>query len=281
MPALLKAVGEADDRILEHSLTYALIEIGDPKGTEAGLSSENPRTLKAAMVALDQMDGGSLDPEICRGAAGHGRSRGSRRRRPGSSAGIVTGLLRWPVCWSERLKLIDLPPADRAELERQLGRFAQAAPIQRLLAAQLRDAFAPAVARRSSLQAMAWSNLKAEAVPREWVDAIASVLEGDPATPELVTPAVATLRALPLDPGKGGRPARPPASESPPTASNAADLRLAALAAVPGGLINPDQNLFTFLINQLDREQTVAARTTAADVLARARLTAEQLVTAG
>ena len=33
---------------------------------------------------------------------------------------------------------------------------------------------------------MAWSNLKAEAVPHEWVDAVASVLEGDPATPELV-----------------------------------------------------------------------------------------------
>ena len=83
----------------------------------------------------------------------------------------------------ERLVRIDLPPADRTELERQLGRFAQAAPIQRLLATRLRDAFAPLAARRSSLQAMAWSNLKAKAVPREWVEAIASVLDGDPATP--------------------------------------------------------------------------------------------------
>ena len=62
--ALLEAAGKADDRILEHSITYALIEIGDPKATEAGLSSVNPRTLKVAMVALDQMEGGALEPKF-------------------------------------------------------------------------------------------------------------------------------------------------------------------------------------------------------------------------
>ena len=203
MPALLKAAGETDERILEHSLTYALIEIGDPKGTEAGLSSENPRTIKAAMVALDQMDGGRLAPTFVAGLLASAD--------PGlkeTAAWIVGRHSDWAPALAgvlgERLSLIDLPPGDRAELERQLGRFAQAAPIQRLLADRLRDAFAPSAARRSSLQAMAWSNLKPEAVPREWVDAVASVLEGDPATPELVTPAVATLRALPLTREKAG-----------------------------------------------------------------------------
>ena len=160
VPALLKAAGEADDRILEHSLTYALIEIGDPKATEAGLSSKNPRTIKAAMVALDQMDGGGLDPKFVAGLLASAE--------PGlkeTAAWIVGRHRDWAVALAgvlgERLVRIDLPPADRAELERQLGRFAQAAPIQRLLAARLRDAFAPPAARRSSLQAMAWSNLKA------------------------------------------------------------------------------------------------------------------------
>src|SRR5262249_48518794 len=36
VPALLAAAGSADDRIIEHSITYALIEIGDPQGTAAG-----------------------------------------------------------------------------------------------------------------------------------------------------------------------------------------------------------------------------------------------------
>jgi putative heme-binding domain-containing protein len=60
-------------------------------------------------------------------------------------------------------------------------------------------------------------------------------------------------------------------------ARNPAGLRLDAMAAVPGGLVNPDQVLFTFLFSQLDREQAVATRTTAADVLARARLAPDQL----
>ena len=126
----------------------------------------------------------------------------------------------------ERLVRIDLSPADRTELERQLGRFAQAAPIQRLLAARLRDAFALSAARRSSLQAMAWSNLKAKAVPREWVDAIAGVLEGDPATPNW-----SRRPSRPCVPCRspGKRPVTCPAacSGSPPTAKNAAELRLA------------------------------------------------------
>ena len=123
---------------------------------------------------------------------------------------------------------------------------------------------------------MAWSNLKAPEVPREWVDAIAWVLEGDPVTPELVASAVATLRALPIAtekagdlPGRLGRIAA--------QTGNSADLRLAALAALPGGLIDPDRKIFDFLLDQLNHERPVVARTTAADVLAKARLTAEQL----
>ena len=67
VPALLKAAGRSDDRILEHSFTYALIEIGDPKATAEGLTNKNDRTIKAAMVALDQMDGGGLDPKFVAG----------------------------------------------------------------------------------------------------------------------------------------------------------------------------------------------------------------------
>ena len=276
VPALLKAAAEAGDRILEHSLTYALIEIGDAKATEAGLSSKNPRTITAAMVALDQMDGGRLDAMLVAELLASAN--------PGlkeTAAWIVGRHSDWAPALAgvlgERLGLIDLSPGDRTELERQLGRFSQADPIQRLLADRLRDAFAPSAARRSSLQAMAWSNLKPEAVPREWIDAVAGVLEGDPATPELVTPAVATLRALPLTRERAGDlPAR--LLRIAGTARNSADLRLAALAAVPGGLVTPDQNLFTFLMSQLDHERTVASRTTAADVLARAKLTTEQLV---
>ncbi|HEX3449094.1 MAG TPA: HEAT repeat domain-containing protein, partial [Isosphaeraceae bacterium] len=276
VPALLKAAGEVDDRILEHSCTYALIEIGDPKTTVAGLASKNDRTKKAALVALDQMDGGGLDPKFV--AALLASPEPDMKE---TASWIIGRHVDWAVelagVLGERLWRIDLPPAERTDLERQLGRFAQAAPIQRLLAVRLRDAFAGSAARRSSLQAMAWSNLKAETVPHEWVDAVAGVLEGDPATPELVAPAVATLRALPLTKKKAGDlPDR--LLRIAGDTKNGVDLRLQALAAVPGGVVNPDQTLVDFLVKELDRDRPVAARTTAADVLARAKLTAVQLV---
>ncbi|MGZ3355754.1 MAG: HEAT repeat domain-containing protein [Isosphaeraceae bacterium] len=64
VPELLKALGElsAPDRTLEHSLTYAFIEIGDPRGAAEGLRNAGSRTRRAALVALDQMNGGGLDP---------------------------------------------------------------------------------------------------------------------------------------------------------------------------------------------------------------------------
>ena len=51
---------------LEHSLTYALIEIGDPEATAAGSRTANPRTVRCAMVALDQMEAGRLEPGVRR-----------------------------------------------------------------------------------------------------------------------------------------------------------------------------------------------------------------------
>src|SRR5262249_26139482 len=63
VPALLEAASRADDRITEHSITFALIEIGNPEETSAGLQSKDPRATRAAIVALDQMDGGGLDPK--------------------------------------------------------------------------------------------------------------------------------------------------------------------------------------------------------------------------
>src|SRR5205814_2506035 len=162
-------------RITEHSITYALIEIADPKGTAAGLQTKDARATKAAMVALDQMEGGGLDPKfVARLLASHEPALretaswivGRHREWADALAGVL----------GARLDRADLPAAERAELERQLGRFAQAAPIQQLLAARLRNATAPLAARRSSLQAMAWSNLKEEDVPPAWIAALASAL---------------------------------------------------------------------------------------------------------
>src|SRR5262249_10298414 len=60
VPALLAAAGISGDRVLDHSLTYALIEIGDAEATAAGLKSPSAGTRRAALTALDQMEHGGL-----------------------------------------------------------------------------------------------------------------------------------------------------------------------------------------------------------------------------
>jgi hypothetical protein len=47
-------------RIHEHALIFALVEIADVAGTRAGLSATNPFARRAALIALDQKDGGDL-----------------------------------------------------------------------------------------------------------------------------------------------------------------------------------------------------------------------------
>ncbi|HKD36986.1 MAG TPA: HEAT repeat domain-containing protein, partial [Pirellulales bacterium] len=62
--SLLKAAEQPADRFLHHAITYALIEIGDGETVRRiGLSSENPRVLRTALAALDQMPGGKLAAE--------------------------------------------------------------------------------------------------------------------------------------------------------------------------------------------------------------------------
>ncbi len=86
VPPLLEAAGGPGDRPFEHSLTYALIEIADPKGTSAGLQSKN------AGVVRD-VDGGARSD-------GRGRARfairGGPARRGGTDPEANRLVDHWP-----------------------------------------------------------------------------------------------------------------------------------------------------------------------------------------
>jgi putative membrane-bound dehydrogenase-like protein len=276
VPALLEAAGRADERTLEHSITYALIELADPTGTAVGLKNDNPRAIRAALVALDQMNGGSLDAKFVAALLA------SHEPVLQATASWIVGRHReWADALAgvlgRRLDQPDLSAGERGELERQLGRFAQAKPIQELLATRLSDAASSRAARQSSLLAMAWSGLKEKDLPRSWLRALANVLAGGGANDELIPQAVATVRSLPFPSGKAGDlPAH--LLRIGVDAKNGDELRLSALAALAGGLEKPSEDLFAYLLSKLDRNLAVATRTTAADVLARAKLSGDQLL---
>ncbi len=60
VPALLKTLQDATDRVLEHALIYALIEIAAPQETAHGFASASPQVRRGTLIALDQMPGSSL-----------------------------------------------------------------------------------------------------------------------------------------------------------------------------------------------------------------------------
>jgi HEAT repeat protein len=165
VPELLKALGElsAPDRTLEHSLTYALIEIGDPRGTAEGLRNAGSRTRRAALIALDQMNGGGLDPVHV--AALLTASNPDLKEtaswiigRHPEWAGALAG------CFRDRLIKGKLTAVDQAEFERRLASFVAAPAIQSLLAGA---SLMPRLPRRSSSAASRrWPNRGSSMYPR-------------------------------------------------------------------------------------------------------------------
>ncbi len=275
VPALLDALSEADpaDRALGHSLTFALIEIADPVGTAAGLAGRNAAARRAALVAMDQMEGGGLSPVLVveRLSSDDPATRDAAAwilgRHP-DWGGALTGYLRG------RLDANGLPAAERADLERFLGRFAGAETVRRLLADRVRDDSAPADSRAIALAGMARSGLAA--TPRDWVAALTMALGSE--DPEIVRRTVATLRALPVPGPNDGAAGLARGLRKVADGANApVAVRLDALAAVPGGLAEVPPDLFRFLRAQLDPACPVAARTLAAGILARAALDDAQL----
>jgi putative membrane-bound dehydrogenase-like protein len=271
VPPLLDALAGPVDRVLEHSLTFALIEIADPTATAAGLARSEPTVRRAALFALDQMEGGGLKPERVAAEL----SSGDRRMRESAAwvlgrhpewSGTLAGVLR------DRLRSTALAGADRVELEGQLARFAKSGTVQDLLASTLKDAGAPVEARRSALDSIAEAGLKE--VPASWADALIGVLSE--ADLELIQRAIATTRVIAIKGEKAeelGRRLVDVARRS----NLPIGVRLEALAAVPGGLKAVPPELFDLLRGELDPARPVALRLYAAEAISRSKLSAKQL----
>ena len=64
VPMLLNTLSGNIDRALEHSLIFAAIEIGDSTPIKELVKSTNDATVRGALIALDQIPGSELPPEL-------------------------------------------------------------------------------------------------------------------------------------------------------------------------------------------------------------------------
>jgi putative membrane-bound dehydrogenase-like protein len=271
VPALMQAAEQATDRAFEHAIIYAHIEIGERDLLSVALKSENPRVRRTALTALDQMEDGKLAPqtvaaELTSPDPALKRTAAWIVSRHPEWGGALAGLLR------DRLGAKGLSSSEREELIGQLAGFAQTSAVQQLLAERLNEANGVKEVRRLVLGAMARSSLKE--TPKAWIEGVTRLLKDEDA--ELVAAAVATARTFPA-------PKKPSAELIDALSAIAGNdkfdvsVRLAALAAVPGGVTNVSPATFDFLRAHLDREQPIATRSLAADVLAHGKLSKDQL----
>ena len=260
-----------NSRILEHSLIFALIEIADREAPARGLSSENSRVHRAALIALDQMPKGQLAPSavtplllsadpVLRETANWIVSRHA------DWGGALVGFFQ------ERLSVGSLPTSEAVDLQTQLVPLAKAPAIQDLLASTLASVAAPKWSRLVALQAMAQANVKP--APSNWVQGVATTLQSSDS--EFVRASVATARNLALL--KTVSPDLDRAlfqiGDNP---NNTPETRLEALAAA-GKLDRLSAGVFDFVIGNVAPEKPWAIRNNAAVVLSKARLDRSQLL---
>ncbi len=272
VPGLLAQAASENDRILEHALTYALIEIDDPIGTAEGLQSASSTTRKAALIALDQMDAGRLAPETVTATL-------SSEDLPLQDAAwwIISHHPDWGADLTGffRRHLADrtLTPQEHQDLEQRLAELSTSAAIQELLASLVQETTSTD-SRIAALRSMAQAPLRE--LPAAWTTSLASVLSEK--RTDLVGAAVSTVTALPL-PEEGADDLKSVLLRIGSDVRRKKSVRLQALAAVPEGPGNLEPELFDALIDSLEPDQPLVLRTAGSTVLGKAPLLRGQLLT--
>jgi putative membrane-bound dehydrogenase-like protein len=279
VPAIITAAAAPDDRVLEHSLTYALIEIADPVSTAAaGLDAAASRARRAALIALDQMGGDRLKPDgllplldsadpVLRDTAWW-----IAARHP-EWGGALAGFFR------KILSPADASVAGHDDLPQRLAQFATEPAVQQLIADIVDRAASPG-AQLAALGAMAasssstGSSARLKEMPALWRTALARAVTS--ANDDVVRQAARVARMLPL-PKSAAAELHQAVLRVARDETRRADIRLDALNALPSGT-SLDAGLFELLRVNLVPARPASARMAAAAVVERARLDRPQLL---
>lgn len=178
------------DRVLEHAIVYALIEIGSRDATLVALSDSSPLVRRAGLVALDQMEHGELtrdltvplldtdDPDLQQTALA------VISRHEGWSDEIRKLVDQW-------LATAELSPAQQQALTGALLALSANEGIQTQIAAALSGDPTPVENRRLLLRVI--SRARVDQLPPRWLETLGKILAGDNAV--LARESVAVVRA--------------------------------------------------------------------------------------
>ena len=299
----------AAPRVLEHSLIYALIEIGDrdelrrvlaslerrwanaypqAEGSPAlgvflgedlkgrhnwnpGLAAGAAGLERASLVALDQMPDGGMQPELLFGL--QGRVNPVVNKTAFWIAGHRTDAGEFfgqQLASDLHVYGESLPVPEPNATAQRLALFAKSPAIQARLADIVKSTGLPKDGRLIALRAMAGAGLKE--TPATWLQVVSEMMEWQNDI-EVRRQAVTTARAFIL-PKQGGERFQRALLSVGKDEDERADVRLDALAQL-GSLVLPAP-LFAFVSENLAASQPALTRSAAAGVLAKAQLTDAQ-----
>jgi putative membrane-bound dehydrogenase-like protein len=266
VPAIFDAIMfEKNDRFLEHALTYALIEIADPKATAAGLTHKYPHVRRAALTALDQMPNGKLE-------AKHVLAELDSKDAPlKETAWWIAG--HHPE-WGEQLagrfaeQLKNADKATNTELVDRLVKFAKNEAVQKTLVDAVTNA--PKAGKLLALQAMTKSSLKN--LPEPWrAGLLEAVKKMD--DHEVIRASLVLLQTLPFNEKDHQLFELTLLMQELPT-----EIKLSLLSARPPGMKLHEVEFLFLILNVFQRDGAASRCSVAADALVKASLESAQFV---
>lgn len=258
------------DRVEEHSIIYALIEINSPEQTRAGLSNQNPFTTRAALIALDQMSASALNVQDVlplldsRQAVLEETAHWIVSRRSDWGAELASH-------YKIKLSQPNLTHAEQLQIQDQLIAHARSADVQKLVADVASNTIGSSDhSRHIAFEVIRQARLKE--VPASWQSVVIQTMN-TPGTAHIVNAALAASRfpfkEMPAE-------LKRTLLKTVKAGSLPEPVRLEALAAVAHGL-SLDNSLFEYVRAHLKPSTSPSDRRFAINILNRASLTESQL----
>jgi putative heme-binding domain-containing protein len=265
--ALLAASASVPDRFVEHAIIYALIQLRNSTAVIEGLKQGEPNVRKAALIALDQMEGHPLRREQTAPLLGDASPELRR-----TALWVISHHSDWAGTVLEFLRTRLRDPkfaADEADSLRDvLLAFLADPQVQTMIAGLLGNPVLGSERQLFLLDTIERCSLKQ--IPPAWVQGFAMRLKDPDARVRSRTVALIRSRGVnQLD------------EELKQIESNKAesdDLRVAALGALVSHHFQLPNSSFEFLLGLLQSQTEAALRLSAAQVLAQAELSNPQLL---
>ena len=268
LDALFASARSGVDRFLDHAVTYAVLQIAEGPRITKAITDEHPAVQRAALLALEQIDGAYLEKSMLSPLLGVDDPALRRAvlwvagRHPGWSSEIVGALGLW-------LTAPTMSDPQHAAIQGALITLSHEADIQALIAEVLTASTTPDDRLSLLLEVMGQTSLKT--FPATWTLALRKCLAH--ASPEIRHQTVATIRA------RNSSAFDHQLTQLAQDASQPMPLRLSALGAVIARRSTLPADVFRLLQSQLDENAPALQRVAAAEALGRAKLEPEQLVT--